>query len=371
MKRKKQNATALDLWEQVFSRLSQQGDATLWATDHDKTNDEMRLRAGLAEAGWSSEEIEERLAAQQDRARRAPVTSPGVNPHVEAWFAKLSDDVEAAMVRLGLDSYAKVARGIEPRIGPFASKTNVIMTDESIVTVGSFLFRFCGLIARAFTRTLLLNPFFWDSAAYTDIAGRALFRNSPKLMLYWFHIFASFSATGTHALVPFQPSSRNEVMLFEQIARAMEIFAVAHEYGHHHLQHGRNIDADPHFEEFEADQFALQISYEVDKVPLILPNPYLTSGAGGVVLLLALQILRRAEDIVHGKRSGYSELHPIAAARINRFDSISALKPVEFGVLRNFRTVAKRVMFSVEEELLPTMRALRPQLRQFALSLRS
>jgi hypothetical protein len=45
------------------------------------------------------------------------------------------------------------------------------MTDQSVVTVGAFLFRFCGLIARAFTQTLLLAPAFWESGTFTDEAG--------------------------------------------------------------------------------------------------------------------------------------------------------------------------------------------------------
>ena len=96
-------------------------------------------------------------------------------------------------------------------------------------------------------------------------------------------------------------------MLFEQVARAMEIFAIAHEYGHHHLGHGSQIDGDPMQEEFEADQFALKISYEVEQKPFLFDNPYLSSGAGGVVLLLALATLRKFEETLRGARATASD----------------------------------------------------------------
>jgi hypothetical protein len=53
----------------------------------------------------------------------------------------------------------------------------------------------------------------------------------------------SYAVTGTNILVPFRPATKVEVLLFEQIARAMEIFAIAHEYGHHHHAHGRRLGA--------------------------------------------------------------------------------------------------------------------------------
>ena len=119
-----------------------------------------------------------------------------------------------------------------------AAKIGVIMTEESIVTISSFLSRFCGLIARAFARTLRLAPMVWARDDYIRSSGTALLRSSPSLVLYWFQIFWSFAMTGTHISVPFRPSTREEVLLMEQIACGMEMFAVAHEYSHHHLAHG-------------------------------------------------------------------------------------------------------------------------------------
>ena len=134
----------------------------------------------------------------------------------------------------------------------------------------------------------------------------------------------------------------------------MELFAIAHEYGHHDLDHGRGLEGDPHKEEFDADQFALKVCYEIERVPFIFSNPYLASGAGGVVLLLALETLRAVESLfIVNVRDGFS--HPDVFSRIGRFDSVAVLKPDEFRVLKSFRTVGQRIMATVHELLISSL----------------
>jgi hypothetical protein len=238
------NDSARDLWGQLLKQFSKHPNAAVVDPDHDPTEDTAKLRKRLREAGWSEHQIEARVALSNAQIAAAPSTSPGVSPHAEFVFGSLCDDVEAAMVRLKLSSHARVARGIDPRLGPYAAKTTVIMTDESIVTVGAQMFRFCGLVARAFTRTLQLDPGYWESSAGSAEADARLLRRHADVLMYWAQIFLSFAITGTHIRVPFRPATIFEVGLFEQIARAMELFAVAHEYGHHHFDHGRTIESE-------------------------------------------------------------------------------------------------------------------------------
>ena len=346
------NESATQFWEQYFARLSADENATLVDPTHDEREDEARLRVGLAAAGWAEHEIDERIKIQKDAEASAPVTSPGVAPSVERLFARLCDDVEGAMGRLGLDSQTRIARGIEPRAGPLAAMTNIIMTDQAIVTVGSFLFRFCGLVARACTRTIYLNPVRWECEDYADAVGRELLRGRPDLIHYWLRIYLSYAVTGTHILAQLKPATKSEVWMFEEIARAMEIFAVAHEYGHHNGGHGRQMGSDPKREEFEADQFALRVGYELERFPELIPNPYLASGAGGVVLLKALNTLIKVEETVTNTPLPVSDTHPTIAERLERFDTIAVLSPKEFSVLKGFRTVCHRVMDCVEIEVL-------------------
>ena len=134
-------------------------------------DEEVRLRTGLAQAGWTEHEIDARIITHKAQHENAPVSSPGVAAQVEIQLTRLCDDIEAAMTRRGLNSHARVARGVEPRAGPYASMTNVIMTRQGIVTVSSFMFRFCGLVARPFIRTLRLSPSFWESEDYFAYSG--------------------------------------------------------------------------------------------------------------------------------------------------------------------------------------------------------
>lgn len=357
------NESALQLWEQLFAKMAKADNATLDDPTHDKKSDEIRLRIGLAAAGWSEAEIKQRIRIQKEANTSAPSTSPGIAPHVERYFTILCDDIEAAMKRLGLDSQARIARGIEPRVGPLVSMTNVIMTDQAIVTVGSFLFRYCGVVARAFTKTLRLNPWVWEDKDYTDVVARKLLRGAPDLILYWLRIYISYAVTGTQLLVPFSPANKAEVLLFEQVARAMEIFAISHEYGHHHQAHGRQLEADPKREELDADQFALRIGYEVERYPFIHPNPYLSSGAGGVVLLMALGTLARIKEAITGVSIPDSGTHPTIPERLDRFDTVAMLNKEEFLALKGFRTACTRIMGCVEAELVDLLPSLSTEVR--------
>ncbi len=227
------------------------------------------------------------------------------------------------MERLDLDAHDRVARGIEPRLGPYAAKTNVIMTDESIVTVGAHMFRFCGLVSKAFVRTLNINPFFWESHGLERHAAISILKKNPSVLKYWMELYFSYIATGTNIMVEFLPSTKYEVVLCEQVARAMELFSIAHEYGHHHLNHGKQIADNSFHEEFEADQFPLRVCYEVERKPVIMPNPYLSSGAGGVILLSALHTLRRLTAIIERNTKKMRDTHPHVATRIERYDAVS------------------------------------------------
>lgn len=235
------------------------------------------------------------------------------------------------------------------------------MTDESIITVGTHMFRYCGLIARAIARTIHLNPWSWEDDYDEEKARRRVVAN-PQLVQYWMRIFASYALTGTNIYVPYLPANKNELLLFEQIARAMEIFAIAHEYGHHHLKHGKDLTVDPHIEEFAADQFALKICCEVENVPLLFQNPYLSSGAGGVALLESLDILRSIESLLTGCPALPANTHPEPKLRIARFDSVAVMRPTEFAGLRAFRLTCSRVLGLIRSILVDALRDVPPKL---------
>jgi hypothetical protein len=96
---------------------------------------------------------------------------------------------------------------------------------------------------------------------------------------------------------------------------------------------------------------------EVDRRPVILENPYLVSGAGGVVLLMALETLRSIEELM-GAPPFRGATHPPISDRIVRFDSVRLLQPAEFKRLRGFRVASARIMALVHKVLLSALAAL-------------
>lgn len=342
------NNAARDLWSQMFERAAEHPAAAVIDPEYDPGEDEARARAEFAAAGWSEEQIDALRQAAAEADACAPVTSPGVNRSAECFHAALCDDIEEEMARQRLTSQQRVARGIDPRTRPFASKTGVIMTDESIISVGAFTYRFCGVVAKAFHRTIMLSPLFWGTDEYSLEGACLLLRANMPLVFYWNRIFMSFAFSGTHATVPFKPCApTGELLLVEQVARAMELFIVGHEYGHHHLGHGRDIEADPRAEEYAADQFALRMCRPIgERERRPIWNPYLASGAGGVIMLKALEVLRIYEQALGGTILR-GDTHPSVNDRIERFDSVAAIEPKKFTVLKGFRTKSLRVMEAV------------------------
>lgn len=341
------NDAARDLWSQIFERAAAHPGASIMAADYDPAEDLAEARSAWRSVGWSEDAIDTMLASNTKRQKQTPATSPGVNPSAEAFHADRCNDIEDEMARQGLTSQRYVARGIEPRTGPFASKVGVIMTEQSIITAGTFTYRFCGVIAKAFNRTLQLNPQFWDGRNFRETRARHLLRIHLSVAKYWNSIFMSFAFSGTHATVPFDPSLPNQLVNVEQVARAMELFIIGHEYGHHHFGHGRDINADSHAEEFEADQFALRIGTPIgvrERRPFW--NPYLASGAGGIIVLKALEILRLYE-VALGSKLPTNSTHPSVDERLARFETVAVLQPEMFEVLKGFRRASQRIMDAI------------------------
>lgn len=345
---KRQNDAARDLWAQIFERAAADLNATLHEPDEESETAQRKLTAiALKEAGWSEAEIVRRNAAERFHGDLEYVNSPGVGPGLEFKLKFLSDRVRKVISKTGETSHEKVEIAIDPKAGVSASLTNVIMTDQGILSVSSFLFRWCGLVARAYTRTLYADIAHWASKESNLATDREFLLKHPDLILYWFRIFVSFSGTGTHGLVPFRPSSPMEFHLFEQVAWSMEYFTVAHEFGHHVLGH-RSVEDDPMAQEFQADAFAVKICERLEFEPFpLLSNPYTRTGAGASLMLLALEILRGFDEPV-GEASAIVDTHPSPSDRIAKISTRNLMQPKQLDMDQEFNGTVVRIMGAID-----------------------
>lgn len=354
---KERNDAARDLWAQIFERAAADPYATMHEPDEvsEAAQRERTLQA-LRDAGWSEELIARRHDEKFTDNKMENVNSPGVGPGLEFRLRYLSDRIRKVISETGETSHEKVEVAIEPKVGVSAALTNVIMTDEGIVSVSSFLFRWCGLVARAYTRTLAAGMEHWAFQESDRALDREILMKDPELMLYWFRIFVSYSGTGTHALVPYRPSSPEEFHLFEQVAWAMEYFTIAHEFGHHVLGH-RHIGDDPRAQEFEADAFALKVCEGLEFEPFpFLSNPYCSTGAGASLMLLALQILRSFAES-DGCKEVDPDSHPSASERIAKISARHAMQPKRLEMDQEFNNTVARIMSAVSAVMDEALRA--------------
>jgi len=359
---------AIDLWSQMLERAKRNE----WSTFDDPNyvhpgRNAASIRQAFSEAGWDENEIDFKEATSKAQSDDAPTTSPGVARFTEAALHRLSHAVESAAAQLNVRNRDKVHFAVEPKAGPFLSKINVVMTDQSIITMGSFFTRYCGLISRAYVRTILLAPMSVGSD-FSEKFVRGELRKRPDLILYWWRIFISFALTGTHMLAPFKPSSKDEILLMEQVALSMEIFGLAHEYAHHALNHGRTVgsESDAHREEFEADAFALKICKIVEADhryswvrAQALPNPYLETGAGGILLLSSLEIFRKVKDRIFINR--VYDTHPNFLDRSTKIRNTYIMQPNFYAVAQDFCDAVENVLQCVMLELEPLMGKFSPK----------
>lgn len=359
---------AIELWSQMLDRAKHNEWSTFDDPDYvHPDRDTASNRRAFSDAGWSDDEINHKEQIAKAQSEEAPTTSPGVARFAEAALHRLSQPIESAATQLNLANKDKVHFAIEPKAGPLLSKINVVMTEQSIITMGSFFTRYCGLVSRAYIRTMLLAPMSVGSD-FNEEFLRSELRKRPDLIFYWWRIFVSFALTGTHVLAPFKPSSKSEILLMEQVAFAMEIFGLSHEYAHHVLNHGREIGSksDAHREEFEADAFALKICKIVEAdhryawvEGQAVPNPYLETGAGGILLLSSLEVFRKVKDKIFVRKA--YDTHPDFLDRSAKIKNTYIMQPNLYAASQEFCAAVENVLRCVMLELEPLMGELSPK----------
>jgi hypothetical protein len=360
-------AAARDYWGQIYERLSSDPMATLVERDRVIADLASGRHETIADAYGLSPEFTEHLKREYvAKVMTAPVTSPGVDPHAEYILADLCKRIEAACDKVPQLAARNVVSGVEPKLGVFASRMGVIMTNASIVTIGSQVFRFCNVVSKALAQTVAIDPPGCDNLA--DVSPtRAKLRARPDILGYWFQIIASFAMLGTSVLVPLRLPPLEQAVLRDEILEALEIFVIAHEYAHHFCKHGRLQEASSdsgkddraRAEEFEADTLAIAIGQMVaGHKPR--ENFLMLSGVGMVVVLHTLRMLDEARWLLSMEANGLRsyDSHPTAADRIDFIDKQDWLWPKLDSEFRHFRSAYGNMMEMVWAEIRPAFEAL-------------
>ncbi|QWW72328.1 hypothetical protein [Rhizobium sp. WYJ-E13] len=182
---------AVDLWKQMLDRARKNDWSAFDDPDYLPSDTERAARVeAFQAAGWRADEIAAMQGRTHERALDAPVTSPGVSRHSEVMLARV---VDALLSGLSPAQHAVAQSAhfvVEPKSGPLISKINVVMTDQSIIAMGTHFTRFCGLVARAYVRTCNLLPF-ETGIGFNENGLRQQLRRRPDLVRYWWRIFTS------------------------------------------------------------------------------------------------------------------------------------------------------------------------------------
>ncbi len=351
-------AAARDYWGQIFARSADHPMATLVPRDAVLEGAADRAKALLAERGVAAEEIDDLADRFAADLAGAPITSPGVDPHAEVILGSLCDRIETAIAGVSKDQ-VRVARGIEPKVGAFAARLGVMMTDASVITVGSQLFRFCNVVGKAMARTIMIDPKAWDTIE-DPVALRQVLQSQPDIVRYWVDILLSYALTGTNIMVERAVLSGGDAALKDSIVDAMEIFAVAHEYSHHLQRHGRLLEASSEAgadrpargEEFEADSIAIMIGQMVTGFSPA-ENLVMISGAGMAILLSALDLLAKTRAILALDDLRARNTHPTPQDRLAMIDRQPHLWGADAVSLSRYRATYVRILGAISDEVFP------------------
>jgi hypothetical protein len=183
-------------------------------------------------------------------------------------------------------------------------------------------------------------------------------KSDPALTRYWASILVSFASDNGPSLVPFELQEPHAAHARFQILEAMELYVIAHEFGHH-----ISVPMDPQpfplgdnesqTEEYRADFLAGTILVYLGGDP----NPanlFTGSAAGAALLLLVLDMITRMRALLTPGRDSIStsESHPSVKDRIAAFEATSMfVHEAERPLLADVRNCFTRILEGLWEHL--------------------
>jgi hypothetical protein len=217
-------------------------------------------------------------------------------------------EVEEVCLEHGLPTYAGVVYGTDALLGLGIGQRAVLETEASIIEVSVHFLSFSNGLAKLLARTIPYHQVDDDQILVRqDIAAiRNILRNDIDLVHDWSEALASFAAVGVQPQGPSVPLNEPQNAIRHLLLRAIELFAIGHEYGHHSMRHGRVTSSEDSVtvafqDEYSADLFgrgcSMAIGAREDEEYF-----YAVSGAGGVLILGSLELVRRVRAVLETGR---------------------------------------------------------------------
>jgi hypothetical protein len=296
-------------------------DATLqWIRNNRSKVLEIARRSGAAD-----QDLDAVADEYVNRLLELPPGSDFDDPGATRILRDIIERIEAACSRVEMPMGGGVVFGNYAGTGLVARQLRVFQTEVSIIEATLPFIIFCDLVSKAIVHALP-EPEINESGVQFSFDSeqiRERLRSEKWILAEWVRILVRYAAFGTPpndlGVAPKGPRLNMRGHLLD----AMEVFAIAHEYGHHALDHGLTTSANEETAFFEqehaADSFARGISLVIGKDENAF---FLLSGAGGALILGAIELISRTRAILATGQDGlpHSTTHPPVAERIRFMD---------------------------------------------------
>ena len=252
-------------------------------------------------------------------------------------IANLVEQVRKAAIELQLPTGAEFVFGAHLGEGLTASQLAVAGEQESIIEISRGLIVFLNCVSKSFA-ALLTYPAN-DLVEIDPGAAIERFRSTPDFRRDWEELIDAFAISNTvpPRRPPPSPVADNRFAVKKELLDAMEIFVVAHEFGHHALEHGvsdpnqlsSSAPLAPELE-LDADRYAHMVGVRISLAEQPA-NCLGLSGAGIVLALSSLELVQKAKQVL---QTGSDTLvpsitHPSVHERISAIAQMDEFAPEE------------------------------------------
>jgi len=286
-------------------------------------------------SGSSPEDAPANVAKYLEDVRGAPELSKHDDVNVNMIMRRVLSEIEDACRTFDIPTRGGVVFGASPVLGQEPRLSPVSLAEGfSIINVSISFIPFCDLIATLLAQTLVCDPSRQIISDDPDEVKARLATN-PELVQRWLRTLAFCATHDWHP--PKEDISLTEMESYTRIRllRAIELFALGHEYGHHVLEHGIHGSTEGISDSISAEHDADFIAQGVSKIIGLKeepPNDYAIAGVGAVVILGALQLVHRAKRMLEANDDTLptSTSHPTFADRIAHIGTVLANEPADY-----------------------------------------